>query len=197
MDAASRLNFCLGIGYNRVSVPRIPDSLDSRSIWRQGQSCQRICIYIYMYIYILRGVATKGDEIHPLSSLQANGYVALSCWLWCPGQDLPAGSRANGEPVRTPTLQTHASLPQLTVFWGSVTAASVNPLATTAHWSLHFSVLRFTTGCPAVFHLKTDSEARHCISSTSFGECRVFKKIGHIINTSLSLARGFRLLSTR
>ena len=23
----------------------------------------------------------QGDEIHPLSSLQANGYVALSCWL--------------------------------------------------------------------------------------------------------------------
>ena len=87
----------------------------------------------------------QGDEIHPLSSLQANGYVALSCWLWCPGQDLSAGSRANA-----PMLQTHALLPPppinrlLRLCYGRFRPrASINPLATTAyHRSLHLCVSR-------------------------------------------------------
>lgn len=60
-----------------------------------------------------------GGEIHPLSPLQANGYVALS-----PGFDVQVRICSILEPTKEDSctlLQPLYALPQLTVFWGSVT----------------------------------------------------------------------------
>lgn len=57
-------------------------------------------------------------EIHPLSPLQANGYVALS-----PGFDVQVRICSVLEPTKEDSctlLQPLYALPQLTVFWGSV-----------------------------------------------------------------------------